>query len=99
MVLGQAHRAHGEEAVTIKTEWKVEDGRLDVNNMWVRFGCHHRKGADACGGCYARLAYALEEIQRLVRSTHSSTSVAQALGSIDALIEVVSAARIAEKKP
>ncbi len=48
-------------------DWKVEDGFFTGSGYGnrVRMSCHHQKGdaLKACGGCYARLVYALGEIE------------------------------------
>lgn len=44
--------------------WKVEKGRLVLpSGNLMAASCHHRKGY-ACGGCYARLYVALDEVSK-----------------------------------
>lgn len=58
-----------------RREWKVVDrkfvrpGKLGT----MQASCHHRRGPGfgACGGCYARLAEALHEIERRPLSAES----------------------------
>lgn len=43
-------------------EWKVVDKKfVRANGGTMEASCHHRRSG-ACGGCYARMAEALEEI-------------------------------------
>jgi hypothetical protein len=43
--------------------WRVEDGRFILpSGDGMKAACHHQSRG-ACGGCYARLASALDEIQ------------------------------------
>lgn len=46
------------------TQWKVSGGKLQLADFQMEAGCHHTDTARrACGGCYARLNRALEQIQ------------------------------------
>lgn len=40
---------------------EVRNGTLLMNNSLRATGCHHTRGTDACGGCYARLDAAIDK--------------------------------------
>lgn len=49
-----------------RRQWKVEDRRFVLpDGATMVAGCHHSgKSTSACGGCYARLAALMREIEK-----------------------------------
>lgn len=72
--------------------WKVDQfGFVDYGPNRAKFGCHHTTTSGrACGGCYARLGIAMDQIDLLLQEG----KVAEAR----TLIGKISAVRKAEKK-
>lgn len=73
-------------------KWGVVHGWLSLtNDSQVKASCHHsRSRSNACGGCYARLHYALEKI-RVCLAARDWKSALQ-------IIDTVNIARNAENK-
>lgn len=44
------------------THLVLQDGKFVSGGVAIRSGCHHSKGLTACGACYARLMWFLEQV-------------------------------------